>query len=175
MINKSNIKKHASFIVNLVILVILGFVLYKKIPTIYNNYTLENSKLENISLQPLSAEEISIPDIRRNKIIVFWATWCPACRSELQKLNDMLTRGEIKSDDVIAISLDEKIEDVAKFIEQENYRFLVAYDYDGRLARKFKISATPTVIFVNKNSNIDWVSTGISPLLGKRVKEFLKN
>lgn len=175
MTDKFNIKKYAGFIVNLVILFVLSFVLYKKIPTILNNYARENSKLENTSIRRLSGEEISIPDIRKNKVIVFWTTWCTACRTEMRKLNDMLSRGELKPDDIIAVSLDEKTEDIIKFIEQENYQFLIAHDYDGSLARKFKISATPTIMFVNKNSNIDWMSTGISPMLGKRVKDFLKN
>ena len=139
MTNKSNIKKYTGLVINLVILVVLSFVLYKKLPTIYNNYALENSKLENTSIRRLSGEEISVPDLRKNKIIVFWATWCPACQTEMRKLNDMLLRGEIKPDDVIAVSLDEKTEDVIKFIEQENYQFLIAHDYDGSLARKLKI------------------------------------
>lgn len=169
------IKKYSNYLVNSIVLIILVVILYKRVPTIYNNYVMENTKLESTPIRRLSGEEISVPNINRNKVIIFWATWCGACHYEMKKLSDMLSRGEIKPDDLIAVSLDDNKEDVIKFIEQEKYQFLVAHDSDGSLARKFKISATPTVLFVNKNSSIDWISTGISPTLEKKVKEFLKN
>lgn len=169
------VKKYGSAIVNIIITGVLAFVLYKKLPTIYNNFRLESTKLESTSIRRLSGEEISVPDLKQNKVVIFWASWCPACHVEMKKLNDMLSRGEIKPDDLIAISLDENREELIRFVEQENYQFLVAHDFDGSLARKFNISATPTILFVNKNSEIDWVSTGISPLLEKRVRDFLKN
>lgn len=169
------IKKYSPYLINIGILVILSFVLYKKLPIIYNNYNLENTRLENTSIRRISGEEISIPNIKKNKIIIFWATWCEICHIEMRKLNEMLLKGELKADDLIAISVDENKEDVIKFTEQENYQFLIAHDFDGSLTRKFKIEATPTFIFINKNSTIDWVSTGITPTLEKRVKDFLKN
>lgn len=168
-------KKYSSKVINIFILVLLVFLVYQKVPTIYNNVHLQSTKINNTVIQRISGEEISVPDIRRNKIIVFWATWCGPCRYELKKLNAMISQGEIKPDDLIAVSIDEKKEDVLKFMNQENYQFLVAHDLDGSLSRKFNISATPTVMFINKNSNLDWVSSGISPTLEKRAKEFLKD
>lgn len=168
------IKKNSKYVINILIVIVLGFVLYSKVPTIFNSYRLESSKLENTSVRRLSGEEISIPDVKRNKIVIFWATWCEPCHVEMKKLNNMLLQGQIKPDDLIAISVDEKKEDILKFIQQESYQFLIAQDIDGRLSRKFNISATPTILFVNKNGNLDWVSTGISLSLEKRVKDFLK-
>ncbi|MEK6628738.1 MAG: TlpA disulfide reductase family protein [Bdellovibrionota bacterium] len=153
---------------------VLILVLYKKLPTLYNNYILENTKLDNTSIRRLSDEEISVPDLNNNKILLFWTTWCGVCYSEMKKLNEMLSQGHLKAEDLIAISLDENKEEVLKFIEKENYQFVVAHDFDGNLARKFKITATPTIVFVNKNTTIDWVSTGVTPTLEKRIKAFLK-
>lgn len=168
------IKKYSKHIINTGIILALSIVLYKKLPTFYNNYILENTKLENTSIRRISGQSISVPDLNNNKILLFWTTWCGACYSEMQKLNKMLSQGQLKAEDIIAISLDESKEEVLKFIEKENYQFLVAHDFDGSLARKFKISATPTIIFVNKNTTIDWATTGFTPTLEKRIKSFLK-
>lgn len=165
-------KKKISQITNIIIFLVLAYVLYLRVPTIINSYRLQNSKIEITTIHRISGEEISIPDVNKNKIVVFWATWCPACRAELKKLNQMISQGLLQGDDLIAISVDENRDEIISFIKKEEYQFLVAHDQDGVLSKKFNISATPTILFVNKNGNLDWVGTGVSPLLEKRVREY---
>lgn len=167
-------KIYFNYLIYVGILIIFATLIFKKAPTVYNNYISENSKLETTAIRRLSGDEILVPNIKQNKVILFWATWCGVCHVEMRKLNEMISRGDLKPEDLIAISLDENREDVINFVEKENYQFLIAHDFDGSLARKFKISATPTIMFINKNSKIDWASTGMSLTLEKRVKDFLK-
>lgn len=173
--NQLQLKKYLIYVVNFLMVGLLGLALYSRVPAIYNNSVLEKTKIGSTEIRRLSGENLTIPDIRRNKVVIFWATWCGPCHYEMKKLNKLLTLGKIRPDNVIAISIDQNRDEVIKFIEAENYQFLVAHDFDGSLARKFNITSTPTVLFVNKDSTIDWMTSGISPTLESRIQKYLMN
>lgn len=171
----SSQKKYFSYSIYFLIVMLLGYTLFSRVPAIYSNSVLENTKLANTEIRRLSGENLTIPDIRRNKVIIFWATWCSACHYEMKKLNKLLALGKIRPDDLIAISIDPERNEVIKFIEAESYQFLVAHDFDGHLARQFNITSTPTVVFINKDSTIDWMTSGVSPTLENKIQKYLKN
>jgi len=59
-------------------------------------------------------------------LVVFWATWCPLCRTELPELQRFLAaqrRGEIE---VLAISLDEAPAEVRDYVRRTGFRFRFA-------------------------------------------------
>jgi thiol-disulfide isomerase/thioredoxin len=49
----------------------------------------------------------------RPTLIHVWATWCPPCRAELPGLLELEARGEVA---VVAVALDPRWEDVARFL-----------------------------------------------------------
>ena len=171
----SSQKKYFSYGIYFFIVVLLGYAIFARVPAIYNNFTLEKTKLVSSEIRRVSGENLTIPNIKRNKVIVFWATWCNACHYEMKKLNKLLAQGIIRPDDLIAISIDQDRDEVIKFIEAENYQFLVAYDFDGHLVRQFNITSTPTVVFINKDSTIDWMTSGVSPTLESKIQKYLMN
>ncbi|RCS58419.1 TlpA family protein disulfide reductase [Parvibium lacunae] len=48
-------------------------------------------------------------------LITFWATWCPTCRKELPLLRSFYEDNQRKGFNLLAISLDERREDVAAY------------------------------------------------------------
>jgi thioredoxin-related protein len=88
-------------------------------------------------------------------------------------MNQMILQKEISAEQVLAISIGEEPGLVEKVSKERNYQFRVAIDADGRVANLFKVRGTPTLIFIDRQANIRWLSSGISPLLGFRLKQFL--
>jgi thiol-disulfide isomerase/thioredoxin len=71
-------------------------------------------------------------------LVNFWATWCPACRSELPLLDRLQASVGHKNLQVIAIALDRNGRAAAiPFLRELNIRHLdIYFDPDGLIARK---------------------------------------
>jgi thiol-disulfide isomerase/thioredoxin len=70
-------------------------------------------------------------------LVNFWATWCPACRTELPLLDQLQASAGAKDLQVIAISMDRGGRaTVAPFVRSLNVRHLDVYlDPEGRIVR----------------------------------------
>ena len=162
-------------IFNIILCISILALVVLKLPGIYKNFDMQNSTVQSTSLKRLSGEEITFPVPNQKMIAVFWTTWCAPCKTELNLLNKMMAIGEIKSNELIAINIQETKEQVNLFLESNPWQFLIALDESGKISESYKVSGTPTVVFLDKDSKINWISTGRSPLLEFRVKDFLKD
>lgn len=173
---KSLLKKFkVSQVVNVIFFVILIYLVSTKIPTIWNNFSLENKVAPLTEVKRLSGETIAFPIPGKKMIVVFWATWCGPCKVELGRLNKMMALGEIKNDQLLAISIQESAETVLQFLKENPFQFLIGLDESGKLAANYNVSGTPTILFIDEQTKVAWATSGVSPRLESRVKEFLKN
>lgn len=154
---------------------IIALLLVTKIPGIYKNFSAQNKPAPVATLKRLSGEEIGFPIPNQKSIVVFWATWCGPCKVELNRLNQMMNEGKIKSTQLLAVSIQESAETVNAFLEKNPFQFSIALDESGLVAEKYNVQGTPTVVFLDENGKVDWITTGLSPTLGLRVQSFLKN
>lgn len=87
--------------------------------------------------------------ISKPTLIFFWATWCVYCRDEIP--NIMKFHEEHGSEvDIIGINLDEDFDVAKRYIKKTNIGFVNLSDERGRIANKFYIVRTPTLLAVNK-------------------------
>lgn len=112
-------------------------------------------------------------ELRRKQIVVLWATWCGPCHSLLMDLKDGVSEGKLDSESLVAVSIAEPLKDVSAYLQKTPLPFRVALDREGALARRFKLSGTPTVVFVSEDGIIQKVTTGGFGL-SRKVSEFLK-
>ncbi len=160
---------------NILFYSIVAVLLFFKIPGIYKNFAAQKKPAPIATLKRLSGEEIGFPSPDQKIIVVFWATWCGPCKVELSRLNQLMAEGLIKSNQLLAVNIQESAETVNGFLEKNPYQFLIAIDESGLVAEKYNVQGTPTIVFLDENGKVDWMTTGLSPTLGLRVKNFLKN
>jgi len=87
-------------------------------------------------------------------IIDFWATWCVPCVKEFPSLEKFYRNNKDKGIELIAISVDNDIKRVRKFIKKHGYSFNIFHDFDHKTSRNFKIGLIPTLFIVGPDGKI---------------------
>lgn len=159
--------------INIIFAFILLFVAARRIPSILEMYNTEGKVAQRAIVNELNNQSIDIP-LKKKHILVFWATWCGPCKIELGRINKMIVSGEIDSESVLAVSISEDPIVVSSFVKEQKYFFKVAVDQSGRIAELYRVTGTPTILFIGDDQKVDWMTTGLSPSLEFRVRSFLK-
>lgn len=161
-----------SKLLNILLFVIVAWMLSQRLPVFFEMFKREGQEAIATQVQTLDGESLSLP-LKRKHLMVFWATWCPPCKVELARINKMIKSGDIDAQKIIAISSGEEPLIVSSFAKENDYRFPVAVDPSGEIAKKYKVSGTPTLLLINEDGKIEWMTMGVSPSLELRLKSFL--
>lgn len=121
-------------------------------------------KVPNISFQlPIKGKK-SLYDIKANqKIVVFWASWCPACVKEMPYVKEFYNEFKKNGGEIVAISLDydqNEFEKATKDFGWYNYTDLLRWD--SPIAEAFKVNSTPTLFLLDKENKIIQVASHIT-------------
>lgn len=108
-----------------------------------------------------------------SKAVVLWATWCGPCHALLDDLKEQAAAGKLDAGRVLAISVGEPVSDVAAFLREFPLPFEVALDQHGVVAKRLRLSGTPTVALIEGDGSIRSVSTG-GFRLSSKIVEFLR-
>lgn len=143
-------------------------------PGIYQNFKLEEQSLNgSVEVLDLAGNRQEIRYGEHPMLLVFWATWCGPCKLELNRINRLIKQGELgPALKVISVVYDEKPELVQMTAQDRGYQFPVVLDHKGLLTQNFKVHGTPTLVLLNAQGGVEWVSTGVSASLELRLKNF---
>jgi thiol-disulfide isomerase/thioredoxin len=154
---------------NVLFVAALAFVLIRQAPLYWRMWQRSGESAPAVDVQSLGGEPLQLPT-GKNSVVVFWATWCPPCKVELERLNKLVEFGSVKPDQILAVSVGEDFDTVQKFTTERAYKFQVAIDPEGRAGTAYNVPGTPTVLLLNADGSIGWMTMGISPTLEFRVK-----
>lgn len=175
-------------IIYLVIIAIIGIVLF--VPGIRNSLkdaffpvaTVESAvhigeEDYDIELKGINAPSTNLKNFKDKGIFLnFWGTWCPPCRKEwpsIQKLYD--TRKDHV--DFVLIAMNDKEEDVRKFLKENNYTVPV-YIAQSPISGKLLPRVFPTTFLLDKHGRIlikedaskDWNTETVHQFIDNIIK-----
>jgi cytochrome c biogenesis protein CcmG/thiol:disulfide interchange protein DsbE len=168
-------KKRKVNYANVLLLIAIGYLLWTRVPVWYRLWKMEGKQAQAVSVINLNQERVRLPvGEGEPKIMIFWASWCPPCKVEMGRLHSAVADGDLVAEDIIAVNTGEALEPLKKFVNEKGWKFPVFIDNEGEASLTYNVAATPTLIFVDKDGKMDWVTSGVSPTMIWRAKRFLR-
>ena len=110
--------------------------------------------VDNFTCQTNKYFVFDLYSVDKNLVFInFWSTWCHFCVKELFDLQKLYEKYN-KDVYFIFINCGESSRHVENFMQQNNYDFIVGYDEENVLARKFNVMGIPRTILINDKHNI---------------------
>lgn len=97
------------------------------------------------------------------RYIDFWASWCPPCRVSVPEI--VALQRELGGDrfEVIAINVDERLEDAVRFMEHHPMNYVVLSDPSGATAGAWALPGMPTSFVIDPEGRVTLVHVGFRP------------
>ncbi len=115
-------------------------------------------KAPAFELLTIEDKKLDLESFRKDKVVlmVFSATWCPACRHEIPLLKEYYT--EFKDDglEILSIDIQESKKKVASFIKKNEINYPVVLDSIAKVAVLYKVRGIPLNIILDKNGVIKY-------------------
>lgn len=88
---------------------------------------------------------------RKPLVVVFWATWCPVCRSEVPTLNRLAADPAIR---VLAVNLGENEQKVQTFKASYQVGYPVVRDPDWQTTATYQVVGIPACLILDEGGQV---------------------
>lgn len=132
--------------------------------TAHSAFAIEEGDLAPVFTLPDIVEgnpAISLEDLRGKTVYVdFWASWCAPCLRSMPLINELYNKYQDQNFEVIAINVDDPIEDGQDFLLDTPLDFLIAADTDNTVLNHFEVTGMPTSFLIDKEGVVRMVHMG---------------
>lgn len=105
--------------------------------------------------------EISLEALRGKTVYVdFWASWCAPCLRSMPLINELYAKYRDQGFEVVAINVDDPIEDGQDFLLDTPLDYLIAADTDNKVLNEFGVTGMPTSFLIDKEGTIQMIHMG---------------
>jgi thiol-disulfide isomerase/thioredoxin len=141
-----------------------------------------NIPAPKFQLTDLDGNPFNMDQYKGKKLMIdFWATWCGPCIAsfpEMAQLQEHFAKADTTVQFLFVLTMEdgkkeeEVIASAKKLMESKNLNFLILNDISGNYVNQFQISAIPCKVFVDKNGNFRYKSTGYMRGYEKNLSDF---
>ena len=104
---------------------------------------------------------ISLESLRGKTVYVdFWASWCAPCLRSMPLINELYGKYRDQDFEVIAINVDDPIEDGQDFLLDTPLDYLIAADTDNAVLSEYGVIGMPTSFLIDKDGTIRMIHMG---------------
>jgi cytochrome c biogenesis protein CcmG, thiol:disulfide interchange protein DsbE len=122
------------------------------------------SKAPNFSLGVIKntpAKKINLVDYKGKVVYVdFWASWCGPCQRSFPVLEKIRTKYKNQGFEVLAVNMDENVEDANGFLAKYPVSFPIAHDPAGKIGDLYQLKGMPSGYIVDRKGFVSYVVVG---------------
>ena len=103
-------------------------------------------------------------------LLDFWAPWCVPCRASFPFFDGLQAKYASQGLSVVGLTLEEREEAVAAFLDAVPVRFPVVVDATGRAGEAFGVVAMPTTFLIDREGHISARFEGGAPTVHAKIE-----
>lgn len=148
--------------------------LFLPVAAIESAVTLKDEDYD-VQLKGINVPSTNLKNLKGNKLVFlnFWGTWCAPCREEWPTIQDLYDARKDKIDFVL-IAMQDKEEDVVKFMKENGYTVPV-YIAQSPVSKNILPKSFPTTFLLDKNGRILLKEDASKDWNSKSVNDFIDN
>ncbi|HTT77352.1 MAG TPA: redoxin domain-containing protein, partial [Candidatus Binataceae bacterium] len=131
----------------------------------------------NFILANLDGTKESLSAMRGKVVLLnFWATWCPACRSEIPSLEELYHDFRSNPDfAMLTVNIDQKGRPaVSQFMEANGYDLPVLLDPGNSTSEAYGVNGIPSTFVIGRSGQILWNCPGALDWSNPDIRSALK-
>lgn len=103
-----------------------------------------------------------LPDKLQGRVVLldFWASWCGPCKLSFPAMEKLNQEYEKKGLTIVAVSIDEKRENMERFLKEMKVSFPTVRDAQQKLVAAADVQAMPTSFLVDRTGKVRFVHDG---------------
>jgi peroxiredoxin len=140
--------------------VFLALVMLATVPALAACSTVSSAPSQNLNqdkpaadfiLKDLNGNMVALSNFRGKPVFFnYWATWCPACISEMPLIQSVYQDWSKKGLTLFTVNAGEDVTTVQDFMQKNHYTFPVLLDNQNNVGTKYNIYYIPVSVFVDK-------------------------
>ena len=107
-------------------------------------------------------------------VLIFWTAWCPVCKEEAPKFNKLAAKFATRGVRVIGINIKDSVARTEAGIKEFGIQYTVARDPDAAVSRRFNVTGTPTIVFLNRSGIVGYFGNELPSDYSSRLVTMLE-
>ena len=108
-----------------------------------------------------AGKTLSLASLRGKVVYVdFWASWCTPCRRSFPWMNAMQARHGAEGLAIVAVNVDKRPADAARFLGDVPASFTVVYDAGGATPSAYGVKGMPSSYLIDRRGNVIAIEDG---------------
>ncbi len=109
----------------------------------------------DFDLKDLHGNPVGLRDFRGKVVFLnFWATWCPPCKLEMPKMEELHKELSSRGLVILAINFQEGPQEIREFFKGHNLTFTALLDRKSEVFGLYQAWSLPTTYLINRNGEI---------------------
>ncbi len=119
----------------------------------------------DFTFQDLSQNTVSLASFRDKQpvVLLFWTTWCPYCRKEIELLNTKFDTLKKEGWEILAVDAGEDARKVESYRNAKGIKLNLLLDEDMKIINALEVLGVPTYVIINKKGRVVAKAHSFSP------------